>query len=150
MDNCGGQNKNGTVLKMGAYFIERGWFKKVNYIFLIKGHTKNACDRMFNLFKVKWHKSNVYSLKQAIDVLNAVENVTAIEAGHMHIDYTSLFDWWYKQPASIFSFCSDTIKNVILTTKSSHIAAVTLTQSIKKLIRKYQIMYKRLVCYGQR
>ena len=24
MDNCGGQNKNGTVLKMGAYLVDRG------------------------------------------------------------------------------------------------------------------------------
>ena len=140
MDNCGGQNKNGTVLKMGAYFVEQGLFKKVNYIFLIKGHTKNACDRMFNMLKIKWHKSNVYSMEQAIEVLNTAENVTAIEAGHIHIDYASLFDRWYKQPASgsiqknhIFSFCSDTIKNVILTSKSSHIAAVTSTQSIKKI-----------------
>ena len=33
MDNCGGQNKNGTVIKMTAYFVERGWFKSVNLIF---------------------------------------------------------------------------------------------------------------------
>ena len=58
--------KNGTVLKMGAYFVERGWFKKVSFIFLIKGHTKNACDRMFNVLKVKWHNSNVYTLQQAL------------------------------------------------------------------------------------
>ena len=158
MDNCGGQNKNGTVLKMGAYFVEQGWFKKVNYIFLIKGHTKNACDRMFNMLKIKWHKSNVYSMEQAIEVLNAAENVTAIEAGHIHVDYASLFDRWYKQPASgsiqknhIFSFCSDTIKNVILTSKSSHIAAVTSTQSIKKIdknvpdhVRKMDLLWAKV------
>ena len=35
MDNCGGQNKNGTIIKMAAYFVERGWFRKVNLIFLV-------------------------------------------------------------------------------------------------------------------
>ena len=105
---------------------------------------------MFNLLKIKWHKSNVYSMEQAIEVLNAAENITTIEAEHIHVDYASLFGWWDKQPASgliqknhIFSFCSETIKNVILTSKSSHIAAVTSTQSIKKLIRMYRIVYKR-------
>ena len=52
MDNCGGQNKNGTVIKMAAYFVERGWFNKVNLIFLVKGHTKNSGNQMFNLLKV--------------------------------------------------------------------------------------------------
>ncbi len=47
---------------------------------------------MFNLLKVKWHTSNVYSMKQAIGVLNAVENVTTIETGLVHVDYASLFD----------------------------------------------------------
>ena len=132
MDNCGGQNK--------------------------KKHTKNACDRMFNMLKIKWHKSNVYSMAQAIEVLNAAENVTAIEAGHIHVDYASLFNRWYKQPASgsnqknhIFSFCSDTIKNVFLTSKSSHIAAVTSTQSIKKFdknvpdhVRKMDLLWAKV------
>ena len=113
---------------------------------------------MFNLLKIKWHKSNVCSMEQAIEVLNAVENVTAIEAEHIHVDYASLFDRWYKQPASgsiqknhIFSFCSDTIKNVILTSKSSHIAAVTSTQSIKKIdknvpdhVRKMDLLWAKV------
>ena len=63
MDNCGGQNKNGTVLKMAAYFVERGCFNRVNLIFLVKGHTKNDCDRMFNRLKIRWLKSNVYTFK---------------------------------------------------------------------------------------
>ena len=140
MDNCGGQNKNGTVLKMAAYFVERRWFQKVNLIFLVKGHTKNDCDRMFNLLKAQWHKSNVYTFDQALDILAAVENVDTIDARDVHIDYTKLFDNWYKQPVSgtiqknhIFSFDKATIKNCVMTTKQSHNSEVTSTQSIKKV-----------------
>ena len=100
MDNCGEQNKNGTMLKMGAYFVERGWFKKVNFTFLVKGHTKNTCDRMFDLLKVKWHQSNVYSMDQALEVLNAMENVSAIEASNIHLDIFVFLSKWYKQPVS--------------------------------------------------
>ena len=35
-------DKNGTIIKMAAFFVERGWFRKVNIIFLVKGHTKNV------------------------------------------------------------------------------------------------------------
>ena len=140
MDNCGGQNKNGTVLKMAAYFVERGWFKSVNMIFLVKGHTKNDCDRMFNLLKVKWHKSNIYTFKDALDILGTVDNVTTIDASNIHIDYATIFNRWYKQPVSgsiqknhLFSFSKDTIKDCVMTTKRSFNAAVTSTQSIKKI-----------------
>ena len=27
MNNCGDQNENGTIIKMGAYFVERDWLK---------------------------------------------------------------------------------------------------------------------------
>lgn len=159
MDNCGGQNKNGTVIKMAAYFVERRWFQKVNLIFLVKGHTKNDCDRMFNLLKAQWHKSNVYTFNQALHILASVENVETIDASNIHIDYTSLFDHWYKQPASgtiqknhIFTFDKATIKNCVMTTKHSHNSEITSTQSIKKVnkntpewIRTLDILNRRMV-----
>ena len=42
-DNCSGQNKNNTILKMLCYLVEMGYFKQVNFIFLIVGHTKKCC-----------------------------------------------------------------------------------------------------------
>ena len=46
-------------LHQRAYLCEVGYFKKVNFVFLVKGHTKNSADRMFNLLKLKWHKMQV-------------------------------------------------------------------------------------------
>ena len=49
--NCSDQNKNNTVLKRVTYLTELGYFKKVQFIFLVGGRTKNAADRLFNVLK---------------------------------------------------------------------------------------------------
>ena len=97
------------------------------------------------MLKIKWHLSNVYTFQQALDVLGEAENVNPIDASNIHIDYSTLFEQWYKQPTSgtikkehIFSFHKGTIKDVIMTTKRSHNAAVTSTQSIKASNSKNQ------------
>ncbi len=50
-DNCSGQNKNNTALKLTLWLKEMGYFKQVNFVFLIVGHTKIACDCLFNSLK---------------------------------------------------------------------------------------------------
>ena len=52
-DNCTGQNKNNTVLKLLVYLTEMGYYSKVTFVFLKVGHTKNPGDCLFNLFKKK-------------------------------------------------------------------------------------------------
>jgi len=47
-DNCSGQNKNNTVLKLAAWLMAMWYFKSVQFIFLVVGHTKNAADCLFN------------------------------------------------------------------------------------------------------
>ncbi len=39
-DNCSGQNKINTVLKLVPFFVEMRYFKRVNFISLVVGHTK--------------------------------------------------------------------------------------------------------------
>ena len=92
MDNCGGQNKKNTIIKMCAYIVEAGWFNKVNIIFLVKGHTKNHCDRNFNLLKLEWHKRNVYTYAESLEVLGSMENVEVIDASNLHFDYSTMLD----------------------------------------------------------
>ncbi len=50
-DNCCGQNKNNTVLRLVAWLAQLGHVHEVNFIFLVVGHTKNAADRLFNSLK---------------------------------------------------------------------------------------------------
>jgi hypothetical protein len=69
MDNCAGQNKNRMVLRLALYLVEASYFREVEFIFLVAGHTKNQCDRMFNKLKKKYNKSNVYSMQVLEEVL---------------------------------------------------------------------------------
>jgi hypothetical protein len=61
MDNCGGQNKNRMVLRTALFLVEFGYLSMVLLLFLVRGHTKNNCDRLFNLLKNHFHEQNVYS-----------------------------------------------------------------------------------------
>ena len=78
MDNCGVRNKNNTVIRLGAYLQELGWFQDVNLIFLVKGHTKNEADCHFNLMKQDWRKRDVYCFDDCMLHLNNNPNVTVI------------------------------------------------------------------------
>ena len=37
LHNCSDQNKNNTILNLVTYFLERGYFNKVNFIFFVVG-----------------------------------------------------------------------------------------------------------------
>jgi hypothetical protein len=80
MDNCSGQNKNRMVLRLGGALVDLGYFKEVEFVFLIVGHTKNMCDRLFNLLKINYRKKNIYTVRQLIESCNEVPQVTAIQA----------------------------------------------------------------------
>jgi hypothetical protein len=51
-DNCGGQNRNNCVNLLAPYLVEMDYFNRVNLLFLVVGHTKTVCDRLFNNLKI--------------------------------------------------------------------------------------------------
>ncbi len=60
----------------------------MNLIFLVKGHTKNLCDRAFNLLKIEYHNKNIYSTEELMKVLNTHDQVKAIK-----VDDSDFHDW---------------------------------------------------------
>jgi hypothetical protein len=98
MDNCGGQNKNRFVLRLAPLFVELLYYKQVNIIFLVAGHTKNAADRLFNLLKVQYRKSQCFTMTQLNTVLNQNEYVESIKVNSEDfVDFGKLEDSLYKQ-----------------------------------------------------
>ena len=75
-DNCSGQNKNNTVLRLAAWLTAMSYFKEVNFIFLVVGHTKNAADRLFACLKTKYHKQNIFTFQEMVESLNRSDRVT--------------------------------------------------------------------------
>ena len=77
-DNCSGQNKNNTVLKLAGWQKAMGYFKKVEFIFLIVGHTKNAADSLFNSLKHEYRKKNLFTMQALYVCLGVSKCVTVV------------------------------------------------------------------------
>lgn len=72
-------------------------FLKVNFIFLVVGHTKNTTDRMFNTMKKKHWKSNAFSMKQLCDGLESEKvNVIRLEKDDMK-DWNGMLGMFYRK-----------------------------------------------------
>jgi hypothetical protein len=101
LDNCSGQNKNRMVLRLANLLVESGIFWKVNFLFLVRGHTKNPCDRMFNILKLRFRKQNVYTMEQLLEVLNAQDQVNALRVQSSDFyDMDAFLDKFYRRFAS--------------------------------------------------
>jgi hypothetical protein len=80
------------VLKLAAWLKAMGYFKTVNFIFLIVGHTKNAADRLFNSLKSEYRQQNIFTMEALVEKLNTSESVTVHPSVHEDfVDYDSLF-----------------------------------------------------------
>ena len=62
-DNRSSQNKNNTILKLLAYLYKMGYFKRVNFILLVVGHTNNAAGYLFNCLKNIYRVENIYTME---------------------------------------------------------------------------------------
>jgi hypothetical protein len=102
-DNCSGQNKNNTVLKLALWLMAMGYFKSVQFIFLVVGHTKNAADRLFNLLKQDYRRQNLFTFDQlATAFLGQSPSVNIHRAvANDFLDYDSLLDGIYRKLASL-------------------------------------------------
>ena len=112
-DNCGGQNKNSTVLSLATWLMALGYFKRVNFIFLVVGHTKNAADRLFNCLKTEYRLQNLFTFQDLLEALNRSPMVTVHQASPINFhNYDKLMQELYRSLAGniktnhIFS-CTD-------------------------------------------
>ena len=72
-------------------------FLKVNFIFLVVGHTKNTADRMFNTMKKKHRKSNAFTMKELCDGLESEKvNMIRLEKDDMK-DWDGMLGKFYRK-----------------------------------------------------
>jgi len=94
-DNCSAQNKNKTIIRYLMWLIESGFVtNKIILLFLVKGHTKNLCDRMFNLLKEHYRPRNIYTADQLDVCLNSNPHCTAYR---FTPDRFKNFDKWQRE-----------------------------------------------------
>jgi hypothetical protein len=75
MDNCGGQNKNRHVLRLLHFIVKRRIAVIARAIFLVRGHTKNACDRLFNTMKKQYRKCNSFTPDDLVESIKGNDKV---------------------------------------------------------------------------
>ena len=96
-DNCSGQNKNNTVLKLAMWLKQMHYFKRVNFVFLIVGHMKNACDRLFNSLKHEYRKRNIFTMDELIVALSVSDKITVDRTVTSNfLDYNAAFREFYN------------------------------------------------------
>ena len=99
-DNCGGQNKNKIVVRFLMWLVEIKLFPRIRLLFLVKGHTKNAADRMFNLLKLSYHNKDIFTYEQLYETLNTNQYVDVFKMRPCHFhDHRKWQDTVYKTPA---------------------------------------------------
>eukprot|EP00536_Pseudo-nitzschia_multiseries_P009002 jgi/Psemu1/22091/gm1.22091_g len=141
MDNCGGQNKNNHVLRLANLLVEAGYFKKVNFMFYVVGHTKNCADRWFNTMKRDYQNQNLYTFEQLCKALGTNEQITILsvkDGDFKH--YKRLENLFYKelktgtiQPGHIFTVESDASTTMKIWQDQLGTAAVS-AQDLKKQV----------------
>ncbi len=62
-------------MQLTAWLVTMGYFKEVNFIFLVVCHTKNAADHLFNTLKHKYRKKNLFTFKKLVQTLNKLTSV---------------------------------------------------------------------------
>ncbi len=112
-DNCGGQNKNKIVAQFLMRLVESNIFPRVRIFFLVKCHTKNAADRMFNLLKFHYHRCNIFSYDMLHKTLSKSPYVDVFKMRPKHFhNHLKWQDLYYRTPSQgefkrthVFTIC---------------------------------------------
>jgi len=88
------------VIKLAVWLAELGYFQKINFIFLVVGHTKNAADRLFNSMKKEYRKHNIFTFEDLVSKLGESDSVTIHQPNaNDFLDYDKLLDGPYRKLA---------------------------------------------------
>ena len=70
----------------------KGLFTRVNFVFLIMRHTKNACDCLFNSLKHEYSQKFFFTMDKLLEALSVSWKITIIQTKHGDfLDYDKLF-----------------------------------------------------------
>jgi hypothetical protein len=99
MDNCGGQNKNQHVLRLLNILVKRQLATTAKLIFLIRGHTKNDCDRLFNTMKMVYRKSDVFTPQDLVDCMQHEKVEPIMVPPEAFVDWNGLENSFIDPPS---------------------------------------------------
>ena len=94
-DNCGGQNKNATMVQYLLWRVMTGQHTEITLSFMISGHTKFSPDWCFGLLKKRYRRTRVGSLIDLVTVVNesATVNVAQPTGREDGSPIVTTYDW---------------------------------------------------------
>ena len=85
-----------------VWLAELGYFQKINFIFLVVGHTQNAADRLFNSMKKEYRKHKIFTFEALVSKLERSDSVTIHQPNaNDFLDYDKLLDGPYRKLAGL-------------------------------------------------
>jgi hypothetical protein len=96
-DNCSGQNKNNTVLKLLAWLMAMRYFKEIHFIFHMVVRMKNAADCLFNPLKQDYWEQNLFMFDELVRTLDKSSSLTIHpNVAEDFLNYSKLLDSLYR------------------------------------------------------
>lgn len=96
-DNCGGQNKNHSLIRFFLALTDTGRFKKIEHIFPIRGHSYLPCDRDFSMIsRVLKKNDRIYNIHDitTLIVSSSKSHKFTVKEIHDSSDITDYKTWW--------------------------------------------------------
>lgn len=134
-DNCAGQNKNRMVYRMLFFMVKLRVCRTARAIFLVKGHTKNDCDRMFNLMKFDYRKVNCYTPPELLAIVNKHPQVNAIP-----MRTAEFMDWDALENKMVGKITGGSLKNNHVFTVRSRDSNAMLIQECSGALASRQVL----------
>ncbi len=122
-DNCSGQNKNNTKLKLPVWLMAIRYSKEIHFNFLMVSHTKNAADHLFNLLKQEYWKQNLFTFDELVGRLDKLLSLT------IHPTVAEDFLNFSKLLDSLYSPLSRNIKTNHIFSCTDNGTQITIRQS---------------------
>ncbi|OWZ07707.1 hypothetical protein PHMEG_00019864 [Phytophthora megakarya] len=104
-DSCGGQNKNSFVVWMLLALTHMSDLPEIELKFFVKGHPKNAVDRLFGHVRKRISRADVWIMDQLFEVITHASASSALvhipKENSIFKDYRSVVDEAYKKIKNI-------------------------------------------------
>eukprot|EP00835_Amoeboradix_gromovi_P005377 NODE_499_length_7667_cov_0.356897.p3 type:complete len:223 gc:universal NODE_499_length_7667_cov_0.356897:441-1109(+) len=105
-DNCVGQNKNNTIIKLLSWTCLLRKCNTIEFKFMMKGHTKFSPDSGFGHIKKKFARENIFNLDQIKSIIetSSVTNECKTFPSHRFKDYRTKLDLVFADISGIAKY----------------------------------------------
>lgn len=130
-DNCWGQNKNHTVIRMLLALTDSGRFSKIIHYFPVRGHSFLPCDRDFAMVKRKLRKCDrIFTIHQITELIVTSSTSNKFTAKEVKTDEIKTFTTWWPKFYKKNCISDETTSNSVPRSSKTHFNISTYSEFI--------------------